>query len=195
MATKTKKAVTETTRLDVKRAQLQTERATIDALKKKIYAIVDLTGMDEEKMSRRVTSALKSEYGRVNGLVNLLAAVANWPAEQGDGSSVNENRMLLEQQLKLDLMLLDDIRTYRGYHTFVTDELEIIDGVEPQYEDYEDYVAILLTDMKLTPGKVAINPSTWARTEAKTKQNVQLEIERMQLAVERHKTLIAEYEK
>jgi len=179
-------------RIQSKRAVLNQERATINALKKKVFDITDLVGMDEEKMQRRVEAALRSEYGRINGMVNLLAAVTNWPADQGDGSAVGENRKTIEDKLGLDLMLLEDIRTYRGFHTFATDELEIIDGVEPQYEDYSDYVTILLEDMNLTPGRVGINPTTWTKTEARTKEKVAVDIEKMKAAVERHKATLAE---
>jgi hypothetical protein len=178
-------------RIESKRATLNAERTTLNALKAKVTAITDTLGLDEEKMGRRVRTALKSEYGRVNGMVNLLSAIANWPAEQGDGTAVDENKALLENQLGLDLMLLDDIRTYRGFHTFATDELEIIDGVEPQYEDYEDYVAILLDDMGLTPqNKIKLNPTVWTKVEARTKEKVAVDIELMKVAIEKHKALM-----
>lgn len=180
-------------RINEKREVLNKEKATINGLKKKVFDIVDLVGMDEEKVQKRVDAALRSEYGRINGMVNLLAAIVNWPADQGDGSAVGENRRTIEEKLGLDLMLLEDIRTYRGFHTFHTDELEIIDGIEPQYEDYADYVTILLEDMDLTPGRVTIDPTTWSRTEARTKQKVATDIELMKAAVERHKALIENY--
>lgn len=180
-------------RIQSKREVLNQEKATINALKKTVFAIVDLVGMDEEKVQKRVDAALRSEYGRINGMVNLLAAITNWPADQGDGSAIGENRRTIEEKLGLDLMLLEDIRTYRGFHTFATDELEVIDGMEPNYEDYSDYVTILLEDMNLTPGRVSINPTTWARTEARTKQKVSTDIELMKAAVERHKALIEAY--
>lgn len=178
-------------RIQSKRATLQAERTTINALKKTVLTITDTLGLDEEKMQRRVDTALKSEYGRINGMVNLLSAIANWPAEQGDGTAVGENRRVLEETLKLDLMLLEDIRTYRGFHTFATDELEIIDGIEPQYEDYEDYVAILLEDMGLTAQqRVKLNPAVWAKVESRTKEKVAIDLERMKIALEKHKALI-----
>jgi len=180
-------------RIASKRETLANERTTINALKKTVNNITDLLGLDEEKMNRRIDAALKSEYGRVNGMVNLLSAIANWPAEQGDGTAVPENRRLLEESLKLDLMLLEDIRTYRGFHTFATDELEIIDGVEPQYEDYEDYVAILLEDMGLSPQqRVKLNPRIWAKVELRTKEKAKLDIEQMKIAVEKHKLMMEE---
>lgn len=180
-------------RIESKRTLLANERTTINALKGTINKIVDLLGLDEEKMARRVDAALKSEYGRINGMVNLLSAVANWPAEQGDGTAVGENRRTLEESLKLDLMLLEDIRNYRGFHTFATDELEIIDGIEPQYEDYEDYVAILLEDMGLEPQqRVKLNPTVWAKVERRTKEKAHIEIERMKVAVEKHKAMMTE---
>jgi hypothetical protein len=178
-------------RIEAKRAILQEERKTITALEGKINTIVDELGLDEEKMQRRIEVALRSEYGRVNGMVNLLAAICNWPADSGDGASVGENRKVIKEKLKIDLMLLEDIRTYRGFHSFHTDELEIIDGVEPQYEDYEDYVAILLQDMGLTPyTKATINPEQWEKAEERAKEKAKLDVESMRIAVERHKAML-----
>lgn len=181
-------------RIENKRAQLQSERATINALKAIVNKIVDVIGLDEEKMNRRIEIAMRSEYGRINGMVNLLAEVTNWPAEQGDGTAVGENRKVIEEKLDLDLMLLEDIRTYKGYHTFATDELETRTGVEPMYEDYEDFVAILLEDMGLTPGRVTISSDTWTKTEKKAVESTKLELERMRIAVERHKALMNDFE-
>lgn len=187
----TKAATTEVTpisRVDIKRMSIADERETIAALKKKIYTITDLVGMDEEKINRRITAALRSEYGRVNGMVNLLAAIIKWPAEQGEGTLVNENKALIEKSITIDAMLLEDITTFRGYHSFVTDDLSIVTGVQPNYEDYTDYVHILLTDMGLVPGRVVIEPTSWEQQEEKAIKSAHFELERLQLEVELHKT-------
>lgn len=177
-------------RKETKRANIQAERATLSKLKALIYQIADLCGLDEDKMSRRIEAALQSEYGRTNGMINLLASVAHWPAEAGDGSAVAENRRLIEEKLGLDLLMLADIRGFRGYHTFHTDELETIAGVEPNYEDYEDYVAIFLEDLKLTPQRVGIDRAVWQRQEIRAKEQTAKTITELAEAVEKHKAFL-----
>lgn len=175
------------------RASIEAERSTIKGLRTLINSITELVGLDEERMSKRIDAALQSEYGRVNGLVNLLAAVVHWPAEAGDGPSVSENRKLIEERLGLDLLLLADIRQLRGYHTFHTDDLTIIDGIEPSYDEYEAYVQVLLEDLKLQPqARIVIDPITWQKAEARAKVQAVESIAQLRDAVERHKQLMAE---
>ena len=178
-------------RLTAKRELIANERKTIKTLQNLIFDIVDELGLDEEKMTKRIQAALGSEYGRVNGLVNLLAAVCNWPADQGDGASVMANRKQIEDKFpQLDMLLLADIRNYRGFHTFHNDELEIISGQEPNYEDYEDFVAILLEDQGLTPQRVSIDADQWTRMELRAKETTTKSITMMREAVEAHKALL-----
>lgn len=152
------------------------EKAIIAKLKAKINDIADACGLDEERMARRVQAALRAEYGRINGMINLLAAVCKWPAEQGDGASVSANQLLIEKEMGIDLMLLEDISTFKGYHTFHTDELEIIEGIKPQFDSYSDHCSLLLEDIGFERAAAEIEPSRWAAAEQraikKTKEDV-----------------------
>lgn len=179
-------------RIEAKRKQLVAEKATLDTLTKLLYKIADLCGLDDEKMARRIDRAKQSEYGRIDGMVNLLSAVCHWPAEAGDGSAVSENKRLIEEKLNLNLMLLSDIRQFRGFTSFVSDDLQIIAGVEPQYEDYEDSVTILLEDMKLTPQResFSINAGLWQRLEANAQTRATAEIEQLRAEIERTKAFM-----
>ena len=110
-------------RLQATRAKHVAEAKVIRELTSLVNKIADTCGLDEERIAKRIDVALQSEYGRINGLINLLSSLAKWPAEQGDGSSVATNRQLLRDELKLDLVLLEDINTFKGYHTFHDDKL------------------------------------------------------------------------
>ena len=167
------------------------EKAIIKAIKDKILEITDTCGLDDERMARRVQVALKAEYGRINGMINLLAAVAKWPAEQGDGASVSTNQLMLENDMKMDLMLLEDISSYKGYHTFHTDELEIIDGVEPQYEAYSDHCSLLLEDLGFERAAAEIVPSRWMSLEKRAVGKAKDDVAELRAAVERHNSLVS----
>lgn len=181
-------------RLAEKRALIEANRNAVKALKDLIGRIVADFSLDEDRMAKRIDSASRSEYGAINGLVNLVASIANWPVEQGDGSMVSTNRQLLEIKFDLDLMLLDDIRTYRGFHSFVTDELVIIAGVEPQYENYTDYCEIFLEDLGVTSNRPTIDADKWNRAEVKAKERAEIDLDTMRAELELHKAFLAQQE-
>lgn len=168
-------------RLDAKKANIQSNREASKVLKKLLKDITNTLDLDEERMAKRIDSATRSEYGAINGLVNLVASVANWPVENGDGAFVSTNRLILEDKFNLDLVMLDDIRAYRGFHSFVTDDIEIINGQEPQYEDYTDYCEIFLEELGVKSTRPTICPDRWKTAEtravvkAKTNQTQMLE--------------------
>ena len=168
-------------RLDAKKANIQSNREASKVLKKLLKDITNTLDLDEERMAKRIDSATRSEYGAINGLVNLVASVANWPVENGDGALVSTNRLILEDKFNLDLVMLDDIRVYRGFHSFVTDDIEIINGQEPQYEDYTDYCEIFLEELGVRSTRPTICPDRWKTAEtraiakAKTDQTQMLE--------------------
>lgn len=168
-------------RLDAKKANIQSNREASKVLKKLLKDITNTLDLDEERMTKRIDAATRSEYGAINGLVNLVASVANWPVENGDGALVSTNRLILEDKFNLDLIMLDDIRAYRGFHSFVTDDIEIINGQEPQYEDYTDYCEIFLEELGVKSTRPTICPDRWKTAEtraiakAKTDQTQMLE--------------------
>ena len=180
-------------RIEKRRAEKVTNRAALKSLRKLINDITEELSLDEEKMAKRIDAAFNSEYGPINGTINLLTAIANWPAEPGDGSMVSTNKQLLESKFNLDLMLLADIRASRGFHTFVTDDLEILTGEEPKYTDYSDDCEIFLAEtFDTVVTKPTINKTQWERMELRAQAKAELELERMKTEVERHKEYVAQ---
>lgn len=200
-------------RLATKRETIAANRATLKSLTGLINAIVKELALDDERMAKRMDAALRSEYGPINGMVNLVVSISNWPAEPGDGSMISVNRQILTEKFGLDLLLLDDIKTFKGYHTFVSSELEVIEGVAPQYEDYADYCQIFLEELaeialasklnkpvaRLTKAdkkviviasKPTIDENRWVKLEAIAQTKAKLDLEDMVLEVERHKAFL-----
>lgn len=200
-------------RLATKRETIASNRATLKSLTSLINAIVKELALDDERMAKRMDAALRSEYGPINGMVNLVVSISNWPAEPGDGSMISVNRQILTEKFGLDLLLLDDIKTFKGYHTFVSSELEVIEGVAPQYEDYADYCQIFLEELaeialanklnkpvaRLTKAdkkaiviasKPTIDETRWVKLEAIAQTKAKLDLEDMVLEVERHKAFL-----
>jgi hypothetical protein len=169
------------------KATTKANREAYNGLRKILLDITAEVGLDEEKMANRINSARRSEYGPINGLINLLVSVCNWPAEAGDGSNVAINQKLIEDKYpQIDMLMLDDIKSFRGYHSFVSDDtLQVIDGVEPDYENYRDYCSVLLEDLKLKSIKPTISKDQWQAREASAKVNAKAEAESQRASVER----------
>lgn len=187
---KTKEAVT--SRLDSKRAEIQSNREASKVLKTLLKNITSTLDLDEERMAKRIDSATRSEYGAINGLVNLVASVANWPVESGDGALVSTNRIILEDKFNLDLVMLDDIRQFRGFHSFVTDDIEIINGVEPDYENYTDYCEIFLDELGVKSTRPSICPSKWKSAETRAIAKAKLDQTQMNEELAFHKEYLAQ---
>ena len=167
-------------------------KVALQSLRKLIKDITEELSLDEERMARRLDAAFSSEYGPINGTVNLLTSIANWPAEAGDASMLSVNKQILEDKFKLDLLLLSDIRNNRGFHTFVTDDLEILTGEEPNYSDYSDDCEIFLDEtFNVTVNRPTIDKTQWERLELRAQAKAELELERMKAQVERHKADLA----
>lgn len=187
--------MTKEERIAKRKLEKANNREALKALRGLIMEITEKLSLDEEKMEKRLDSAFNSEYGQINGTINLLCAIANWPADVGDGASVASNKKIIEEEFKLDLMLLADIRESRGFHTFVTDDMQIMHGVEPKYQDYADDCEIFLQEQfDITAHKPTIDKTTWERAETRAKTNATEELERMKEQVERHKEFVAELE-
>ena len=179
-------------RLDAKKANIQSNREASKVLKKLLKDITNTLDLDEERMAKRIDAATRSEYGAINGLVNLVASVANWPVENGDGALVSTNRLILEDKFNLDLVMLDDIRTYRGFHSFVTDDIEIINGQEPQYEDYTDYCEIFLEELGVKSTRPTICPDRWKTAETRAIAKAKTDQAQMQEELAFHKEYLAQ---
>ena len=177
--------------IEQKRAARDTNRAAYNALTKLISNIVKEIGLDEEAMAKRIAAAETSEYGTVNGLINLIVAITKWPADAGDGSMVATNRQILRDKFNIDFMLMDDIKVTRGRHTFITDDLTKIDSVEPLYDDYNDYCTLLLEDLGVISTRATISPAQWAANEKTSRELAELKQQTLQMELENHKAWMA----
>lgn len=182
-------------RLAVARETIEANREALRRLKRLVHDITVELNLDEERMAKRVDSATRSEYGAINGMINLVAAIAAWPAEPGDGAMVASNKLVLENKFGLDLLMLDDIRTYRGYHSFVTDNLEIISGIEPNYENYSDYCQIFLADLGVDVHRPTITKEQWQRQEAVAVERAQKDLVTRQEALVKHREYLESLQK
>jgi hypothetical protein len=189
--------------IEQRRTAIQTEQVAVTALTAKIKEIAKVLDLDEERVLKRIDNATSSEYGATNGLINLVASIANWPVEQGDGANVSTNRAILADKIGLNLVLLAEIKSLRGYHTFISDDLTKIAGVEPDYEAYQQYCQIFLEDILADATKSIDNidevleqitgkltSEKWTKAEAKAIRSADLEYQERLADIELHKAYI-----
>jgi hypothetical protein len=180
-------AVKAKTSLEQAREIVASNRVAIGKLKQLVNNITSTLDLDEDRMAKRIDAAMKSEYGAVNGMINLVVAISNWPVEAGDGANVALNRRILEDKFNLDLLLMEDIGSFRGYHSFATDTLEIKEGKEPDYQNYADYCRIFLEELGVTTNRPTIEPVAWRGREAKASKDAKDELIKMADAIDRYK--------
>jgi len=187
----------------IQSTRLASEVAIDDTLRRessrKIVALIkdvgEILSLDDEQLDRRIKATRKSEYGRIPGLINLLASIYAWPISVGgqasDIDSLQEEiiELLQEKGVIIDKELLIDIKETKGYHSFLNDEAELVEGEVPDFEEYSyfiltfaDNAGLPLVDNKLSSVKwKAIEAKAYAKAEEEQKLAIE--------ALERHKKL------
>ena len=180
--------VTPKTSYEIERENVRLNKIADTTLTNLVDTITQKLGLDQEAMDKRIYSAKssKNEYGSINAMINLIVKIAEWPVDQGDASMLATNRRILEKDLGLNLMLLEDIKRYRGFHSFVSSDVQIIDGVEPDYEKYGIYCRIFLEDLGAETTRPTISEAVWRATEMKAAKEAKEELLRLQTAVANH---------
>jgi hypothetical protein len=168
------------------RANREKEMVAIKTLRSIISKATKKLALDKDRMDRRVKVALRNEQGRVFGLVSLMASIAAFPVNEGEGSLCSDNQALLEK-IGWDMFLLEDIKDTRGNHSFLdSDEMVIIDCKEPQ-EECDALVNVMLEDLNLE-ARVSVDLDVWTRKEAIALRKAQAEKLELEEALEAYET-------
>jgi len=190
----------------IKATRLASEVAIDDTLRREsarrmvtlIKDVGELLSLDEESLDRRIKATRKSEYGRVPALINLLASIYVWPIAVGgqasDIDSLQEEIMdlLVEKGVVIDKDLLIDIKESKGYHSFLNDEAEVVEGEEPDFEEYSYFILTFADNAGLSLVDNKLSKAKWQRAEAKAKAKAEEEQKLAMEALERHKALETE---
>ncbi len=169
--------------------KLRTE--SIAKLKEIIMSATEIANMDQSKIAGRITAAssARNEYGRVSGLMNLLATIINWPSDSRKPDGLNETRQEILDSLGMDFTIFEDLKSAKGYHTFTTDEHSIEPGVEPAFEEYNMLVELLASELGLSVVDVNLDEDKWHRDEVKAIESAQSELDAITAELELHQQL------
>jgi len=162
-----------------------------------LYGLYDHLNMDGENLDFAIKMSRRSEYGRISELITHVAKVYAWPiddvADVKDIDGIQEELLeylATEHKIELTHDLLLDIKEAKGNHSFLTkDTYEIVDGVEPEYENlgfyietFAEYASMPIIDYKLTE-------SQWDRNERKAISKINKEHEAATKALEQFSEL------
>lgn len=167
--------------------ELRSEATT--QLKLLIHEIASKADLDEEKIAKRIQSAVKSPYGRIPGLLNLLTSIVLWPVEGKDFSGVAETQLEILDTLKIELELFLDIKESKGYHTFLNDDHEIVRGMSPDVEEYNMLCLILCQKLGIAVCDSKLNLAKWQEDETIAVEKAKLEQEEAELELARFKAM------
>lgn len=164
---------------------------SIDTVQSLIKEIGHVAGMDSEALGSRISMATsRSEYGKVPGLINLLSSVCNWPLDKDASTSgMAEAKEAVAGVLPDLIDVLEDIKQAKGYHTFVSDEHELVDGIEPDFEEYTMLLNVVASNLQLPVLDVKLSEAAWERAEDKAYTKAKESIEAIKVELEEHQKL------
>ena len=166
-------------------------QTSMDTLRALIAEVADAAGMDKANMDiklKLVTS--RSEYGKVPALINLLASTANWPLDKdANKSELGDAKEIVTGMLPDMMDTLEDVHQAKGYHTFVSDDHEIVDGIEPDYEEYGMLVQVIAEKLQLPVVDLKLDETVWDKNEAKAEKKADKTIEDIKDELAEHNKL------
>lgn len=167
-------------------------RESIKALTTKLEDIYEECGLDIDMLHRKIAASRRSEYGRVPALINIIAATYAWPiASQSEAANIGQYQEQIADLLGVDGDVLLDLKDAKGYHSFLSDEFEVVQGIEPDYEEYNYYVLTVADALAIPYVDSKINEQTWSRNEDKALAVIKLEQVEAEAALKRHEEVLA----
>jgi len=153
---------------------------------------------DHDKLANRLKMIRRSEYGRVPEMVNVLAGLYAWPIQ--DGGDARDIPTLQDEILStlasMDIAvtgdLLLDIKEAKGHHSFMDkDTGDIIDCLEPEYEEYRYFVLTFAEAAGLPLMDIKLTEPVWLTQENKIVAKLNLEIAANAEALAAHEAMMS----
>ena len=164
---------------------------SIKAVQILILEVAETANMNVDEMKKRLQVATsRTEYGKVPSLFNLLANVANWPIDKdGSPAGIADAKLAIEALLVDIIEPLEDLRQAKGYHTFVSDNYEIVEGIEPDFDEYEMLCQLIASSLRIPVVDIKLSDSAWDKTEQKAEAKAIKDMEDIQAELEEHRKL------
>lgn len=173
------------------------KRESIKTLETIILTIADDLGLDEEKIKDRIARARRSAYGRISEMITMIASIYAWPlAETSQSNEIPElQERILDTLASLGIEcsgdLLLDIKEAKGYNSFLSKEtFEIIEGLEPQYEELEYFLLTFAEIAQLPIIDYKMSESVYEKLEIKALTRIKEEKKLAEEALARHNEMM-----
>lgn len=167
-------------------------RESIKSLTTKLEDIYEDLNLDLDELARKIAVTRRSEYGRVPALLNILASTYAFPVkDRTEASNIPQYQEQIAELLHIDGEILLDLKESKGYHSFINDDFETVDGVEPDYEEYNYYILTIAEALQIPFVDSKITPTLWKKHQDTALAKIALEQEEAQSALARHAELLA----
>lgn len=160
-------------------------------LKNLITEVAELANLDDERVQRRIDAAKRSPYGRIPGLFNLLTSIVLWPVDGRDVSGVMEVKQEIIEKYKFEEELFLDLKAAKGFHTFLSDDHEIIKGQEPDFDEYKMLCLLLAQQLNIPVVDFSLDIDKWKANEDEATKDAQVDFEDAQIELQRYKEMTA----
>lgn len=183
--------------------QLETENKIIKKLGEVATLAASVADMDMDYFSKRVQAAEGHEYGSTAGLLNLITAVALWPVDRNgsmDNVAIKQTAVMeaLNKQCKksqpLTLSFLRQLKESRGSHSFVTDDHNVKEGIEPEYDRYAELLIYMAGTLGVEVLDFKLDKSSWTAKESDAAYVAQQEFIARENELKKHESEMAALE-
>jgi len=167
-------------------------RESVNTMTSILEEVYEACGLDIDMLHRKISASRRSEYGRVPALINILAATYAWPV----GDSTHATEIPQRQEDILDILNLDgelllDLKESKGYHSFLDEAFETVDGIEPDYNEYEYFVLTVADNLQIPFVDNKMSEDLWDKNERKALKKITDEKVLADEALKRHEELLA----
>mgnify|MGYP006899580592 CR=1 FL=1 len=167
-------------------------RESIKALVNTLESVYEELNLDLDMLHRKIAASRRSEYGRVPALINILAATYAWPiADSSEAANIPQYQENILEILKLDGEILLDLKEAKGYHSFLSDDFEVVQAIEPDYDEYNYYVLTVADALAIPYVDSKVSEEAWNRNENKALAKIVVEQAEAETALARHAELMA----
>lgn len=166
-----------------------------------ILGLAEELNLDVEKLEKRIEQASRSRFGRICEMISIVSSIYAWPiSESTQASEIPEIRermldKLREMDIEMDPDLLVELKTAKGYNSFLNEEtFEAVAGVEPMYDELKFYYMTFAELAQLPIIDYAMSESVWDRMEETAIKSVKAQLESAELALAKKKEMDRELE-
>ena len=179
--------------------ELNEELKQVDAIKAIIREAAGLVGLDLEQTEKKIKATENDHFGETIGLLNLFGnKIMYWPSFGDD-----ENHLVPERQATLatwfrektghdwSTTLFNRFKKARGYMAFVTDDHDMVEAKEPEWDKLIALSVKLSEMLNIDIYDANLCKEDWDKQAQKAANNVANEVKSIDKALAEHKAMMA----